>query len=590
MRLTLVRFALFAMLALPLLAPLSSTPPTVSACVARALPCTMSEHGLNRGPRVTTPGTDVASAPVATFPELSLLGETAVTVPVTVSFTVNDSSGSTQGFVAALGTSGYGSSLLPSWFTIQPSQFAVAATPDVFAVCAPGSGGTAPGCGPGLGVASSGGQTLDTNPPVAVQCPTAATGAGAYDVRVPLTLTLTAQQVQLLGSLPIELTGGFSVTVTQPQDPSIYQAYGCPSSSTAARGSGTPRLALPALTESSSTIVNLSASVSQGAATYELCALAATPPTTGGVIISDSSGRQLHAALMANGQTCGAGTYALQATFSGLSAGHYEFQAACLLNQGSGTARACVDRATGLISNFQGASVANQCQVDFDSTAASALRDCAGPGVAGNLPALRAASIALSPASGVPFQTVTLTGSGFGAGEPIRIFWDSTSATPMITPTTQSSGDFTSTLTIPQAITGLHTLIAVGQTSALTASTAFQVKPAVYLFPASGRAGSVAYAIGVGFGRREPVVALWYPGFRLLSFGSSNALGTAVLPFRVPTSTPGSYDVIGYGLNSKGYAFSRFTVAVAAASTRPDGAHQPPIGPPPPPPYPIHLP
>ena len=68
------------------------------------------------------------------------------------------------------------------------------------------------------------------------------------------------------------------------------------------------------------------------------------------------------------------------------------------------------------------------------------------------------------------------------------------------------------TLTVPQAIAGTHTLIAVGQTSGKTASTAFQVKPAITLVARVGTAGSRSALTGMGFGAGETVEVLWYPG------------------------------------------------------------------------------
>jgi len=184
------------------------------------------------------------------------------------------------------------------------------------------------------------------------------------------------------------------------------------------------------------------------------------------------------------------------------------------------------------------------------------------------------ATLALSPTMVSPYQTLTLSGVGFGSSEVVRIFWDSASTTALITPSTTSAGAFSATLTVPQSIAGAHTLIAVGQSSQRTANAPLQIKPALSLSPASGRAGSLVYLTGIGFGRGETVAVSWYPGGKLLSTGASSALGTVTMTFIVPLSTTGSYNVVGYGVTSKQVAMGRFTLtALAHAHLVFDPAH-----------------
>ena len=171
-----------------------------------------------------------------------------------------------------------------------------------------------------------------------------------------------------------------------------------------------------------------------------------------------------------------------------------------------------------------------------------------------------AASLVSSPTSASPYQTVTLTGTNFGAAEPVKLFWDSTASTPLTTTTTLASGSFVTHVTVPQSPAGAHTLLALGQSSARSASAPLSVKPAVVLSPNHGKAGSVATMIGVGFGAGETVAALWYPGLKPLKSGPSNALGTVTLTVTVPLSPTGSYAVLGYGLTTKQYGAASFQV------------------------------
>jgi hypothetical protein len=169
------------------------------------------------------------------------------------------------------------------------------------------------------------------------------------------------------------------------------------------------------------------------------------------------------------------------------------------------------------------------------------------------------ATLAANPGSGSPFQTVAVSGANFGASETVKVFWDN-GATPLATPTTAADGSFAANVVVPQAPAGMHTLTAVGQTSGKTAPAAFQVKPAIYVFPSTGKAGSVAYLVGVGFGSSETVAGLWYPGFGVLNAATSNAAGTVAVAFLVPAGAAGAHYVIGDGLSSKVAASVPFTV------------------------------
>jgi len=214
-----------------------------------------------------------------------------------------------------------------------------------------------------------------------------------------------------------------------------------------------------------------------------------------------------------------------------------------------------------------------------------------GAGYQTHLAALASATPSLtSGASATPFQTLAVAGANFGASEAVTIYWDSPAGAVLATATTLADGSFASSVMAPQAPAGPHSLVAVGQTSGGTASAAVNVTPAVYMFPTSGLAGSVAYLVGVGFGANETVAGLWYPGFSVLNATSSNAVGTVVVPFRVPATGPGVYYAIGYGVTSAVYAYAPFTVSALSSSSGASQGIPPAPGPPPPPPAHIRLP
>ena len=173
---------------------------------------------------------------------------------------------------------------------------------------------------------------------------------------------------------------------------------------------------------------------------------------------------------------------------------------------------------------------------------------------------LTGASIVVTPMSGTPYQHITMSGVHFGATEAIKIFWDSTAATPLAAPITLVNGSFALTITVPQGKLGAHTFIAIGQTSHTTASTSFQVKPAVFLSPTSGKVGASVTLTALGFGAGETVAALWSPGYSVVGSATSNAVGSAVIHFIVPSRSPGPYQVVGYGVTTKAVATAPFTV------------------------------
>jgi Galactose oxidase, central domain/IPT/TIG domain len=81
--------------------------------------------------------------------------------------------------------------------------------------------------------------------------------------------------------------------------------------------------------------------------------------------------------------------------------------------------------------------------------------------------------LAEHPSSGPAGTQVTLTGSGFYAGETVRLTWDSVQKLGHVT--TSASGTFTATVTIPAAPAGQHTVTAIGRRSFAGATVTFTV-------------------------------------------------------------------------------------------------------------------
>jgi outer membrane protein assembly factor BamB len=88
--------------------------------------------------------------------------------------------------------------------------------------------------------------------------------------------------------------------------------------------------------------------------------------------------------------------------------------------------------------------------------------------------AAAAAGMRLTPNSGPPTTQTAVAGRGFGSSERVDIRFDST---PVARATTSVSGTFSTSFAVPAAaLPGIHTVLARGKTSHLTAHASFQVR------------------------------------------------------------------------------------------------------------------
>jgi hypothetical protein len=71
--------------------------------------------------------------------------------------------------------------------------------------------------------------------------------------------------------------------------------------------------------------------------------------------------------------------------------------------------------------------------------------------------------MSLNPASGKAGTKVTVTGSGFYAGETVKLFWDSSIVLANVK--TTATGSFSTTVTVPSATAGAHVIAVQGQRS-----------------------------------------------------------------------------------------------------------------------------
>lgn len=163
------------------------------------------------------------TAVTTTFAERATTSQvSSVTIPGSLSFTVLDARGNNEGFVSSVTSTNFTSSLFPL-LPISNTAILITAPPTVSSICyGPGK------CSLGIGLASSVGANMGTDPAVAVECPLESIGEGQYAVTVPLSLTVTGLTAEKLGSYPASYFGSFTVSVAEGQQLSSFATYGCP--------------------------------------------------------------------------------------------------------------------------------------------------------------------------------------------------------------------------------------------------------------------------------------------------------------------------------------------------------------------------
>jgi len=158
--------------------------------------------------------------------------------------------------------------------------------------------------------------------------------------------------------------------------------------------------------------------------------------------------------------------------------------------------------------------------------------------------------VTLNAATGVYHQGVAVSGSRFRARERVRLYWDRISATPLGAATVASNGSFKITVTVPQAVSGTHAVLAVGASSRLRGRATLRVIPSIVLLRTLGASGVRNKVSGYGFAAHERVTVYWEPrrgsGVRL-GAAIANAVGTftdrTAISYTTPAAKPRRYAV-----------------------------------------------
>ncbi len=149
--------------------------------------------------------------------------------------------------------------------------------------------------------------------------------------------------------------------------------------------------------------------------------------------------------------------------------------------------------------------------------------------------------LSISPNSGTVGTEVDITGSGFSTSKSITIKYDTTDMTNELggDTSTDSSGAFSSTFTVPESAKGSHTITVTVSSDKATAK--FTVEPAMTIDPTSGSIGNSVKVTGTGFAKSKGVTITF--DNNEVATGNTDSSGSFETNFNVPELGAGSYDV-----------------------------------------------
>ncbi|MGC4107690.1 MAG: SH3 domain-containing protein [Thermomicrobiales bacterium] len=180
-------------------------------------------------------------------------------------------------------------------------------------------------------------------------------------------------------------------------------------------------------------------------------------------------------------------------------------------------------------------------------------------------------TLQVSPTSGSVGSSVTVSGSGYTSGESVRIYWNSTSSSPLTT-VTASGGSFSTTITVPESTRGSYQIIARGATSGKQEASPFTLAPSLSRTPTGGPAGTQLSVTVRGFGANEQVQLRWSnTSGQILGTATTNALGTGSTTITIPAANVGTYDYVGTGLTSGARAYGSIYVSAGGPTPSPTG-------------------
>jgi hypothetical protein len=167
--------------------------------------------------------------------------------------------------------------------------------------------------------------------------------------------------------------------------------------------------------------------------------------------------------------------------------------------------------------------------------------------------------IGIDPDEGTVGTEVEITGEDFAGGEDIEIYYDDDELDiESGDDETESDGEFTTTVLIPESTAGTHTIkVSVGSSES---EIDFTVEPEIFIDPTSGNAGAETTVSGTGFAKRSDVVV--YLNNAGVATETTSSEGSFEATFTVPELDAGIYDVEAEDEDENADAV-KFTVTVS---------------------------
>jgi hypothetical protein len=149
--------------------------------------------------------------------------------------------------------------------------------------------------------------------------------------------------------------------------------------------------------------------------------------------------------------------------------------------------------------------------------------------------------LSISPTKGPVGTEVDITGSGFGTNKSITIKYDTTDITDEIEGDTEtdSSGEFSSTITVPESAKGEHTITVTVSSDKATAK--FTVEPAITIDPTEGSSNERVTVTGTGFAKNRGVT-ITFEGDEVAN-DDTDSYGSFETDFNVPDVGAGNFEV-----------------------------------------------
>lgn len=161
--------------------------------------------------------------------------------------------------------------------------------------------------------------------------------------------------------------------------------------------------------------------------------------------------------------------------------------------------------------------------------------------------------IYLKPDRGTVNRIVTISNKGgFDHNVTITIKFDSEI---VATTMSNSSGGFSTTFKVPQAVVGIHTVTATGGT--ITASQTFTVVTNIAIVPKSGHVGRTVKINGTGFAASSTIKITF--NSVLVDTTESNSTGGFSTSIAIPDDSAGSYSIVATDASGDN-ASSTFTI------------------------------